>query len=215
MLPDLSGTMAAVSLIDKVINYHDRALHQAIFKVFNGNNIFAVSWILTWFMHDARDMSEMCRFMDLILVSPSSFPVYLSAAVLLSLKRDIFKLSSEEDAFPLLYQQISRFDVHAKLQDLLPIAEMLMSRYPLQRIKSWNDDWIRFSVLQGHPCDSFKDHKEEMESLHRALKERSSKISLYRQIGQRALYTARKHPILVFTAAVLMVSLIIPYFYKR
>lgn len=44
-------------------------------------SFFALSWVLTWFSHDIRNVQKIARVFDVMLCSHPLFSLYLSAAV--------------------------------------------------------------------------------------------------------------------------------------
>jgi len=54
-------------------------------------SFFAISWIITWFAHDVKDLDAVARIYDAMLCSPPCFLLYVSAAYLLHLRTEILE----------------------------------------------------------------------------------------------------------------------------
>ena len=92
---------------------------------------FAMSWLLTWFAHDVKDVQAAARIYDCMLCSAPCFSLYLSAAYILQprLRQDI--LSSECDFATLHNLLVHAPSTHGvPFEELLPQADALFERCP-------------------------------------------------------------------------------------
>merc|ERR1712087_494394 len=84
---------AALSLIFEIINYHDAELNDLFQQIESAHCLsFAVSWILTMFAHEIKQISVIARVYDYCLAAFASnefVSIYLAAALLLYFKKDL------------------------------------------------------------------------------------------------------------------------------
>jgi hypothetical protein len=66
-----------IALIDNGINKH-------LLRITNAQPYYALSWIITWFAHNNKNIQVQYRLMDYLILSPPPTIFYLSAAVILN-----------------------------------------------------------------------------------------------------------------------------------
>ena len=66
---------------------------------------FATSWIITWWSHELKDLSQVSRMFDVLISSPPYYNLYLSSAYLLVMSARIQK---EECDFALLHSALTK-----------------------------------------------------------------------------------------------------------
>ena len=79
---DFAITAAVIPLVLRIVKYTDPALYSHLQEQ-GLQPYFCTSWVLTWFSHELNDIDIMCRVMDVLLCSPPSYILYLSAAYVL------------------------------------------------------------------------------------------------------------------------------------
>lgn len=133
-------------LLFNIVASANRELHSYLLRS-GMEPFFAISWIITWFAHDIKEINTVARIYDAMLCSHPSFSLYLSAAYLLHLKDDILK---EECDFATLHN----FLVHAPevmgvpFEILLPIADSLMVALPPSQLQRFVTDPAALSLIQ-------------------------------------------------------------------
>ena len=80
MAPDFKIIAQSMSLISRVIEVFDPALQEHLAAA-DLEPFFAISWVLAWFSHEVKSLSEVTRIFDAMLCSHPLFSMYLSAAV--------------------------------------------------------------------------------------------------------------------------------------
>ena len=80
-------SFTSMKCILQIVSFHDSKL-SALFRSLEEIHFlaFCVSWVLTWFAHEVQDFRVIARIYDYCLCGPESVALYLSAAVVLSLK---------------------------------------------------------------------------------------------------------------------------------
>ena len=119
-------------LLFNIVLAADKGLHTFL-KRSGIEPFFAISWIITWFAHDIKDIGAIARLYDVMLCSPPSYSLYLAAAYLLHLRDAILQ---EDCDFATLHN----FLVHAPenvgvpVEALLPVADRLLAMLPPDRL---------------------------------------------------------------------------------
>ena len=118
---------------------------------------FAISWLITWFSHEIKDMGEVSRLFDALICSHPLYSLYICAAFVLHYKQEI--MSTECD-FATLHRfvtkshgcidrfyrshrptQLNSFIVQlpknygVPVENIIKIADTLMKRTPPEEIK--------------------------------------------------------------------------------
>ena len=74
-------SLALRTTIFPLISHFDPELH-AFIKESSVEPFFALSWIITWFSHDIRDVKTAARMFDVFLCSHALFPIYVAVAMI-------------------------------------------------------------------------------------------------------------------------------------
>uniref|UniRef100_A0A1I8AUQ4 Rab-GAP TBC domain-containing protein n=1 Tax=Steinernema glaseri TaxID=37863 RepID=A0A1I8AUQ4_9BILA len=89
--------------------------------------MFALSWILTWFSHSLQEYTQVVQFFDFFLSNDPMMPVYVSAALVLSRRDEIFTCEPE---MPVIHHLLSRIPKEFNVDDVLSTASKLILNYP-------------------------------------------------------------------------------------
>lgn len=107
----------------------------------NIESFFSLSWIITWFGHDVSDINIAARIYDSLICSHPLFILYVSAAVVLHAREDIFALPCE-------FSEVHKFLISATEREDIPFdriirsADRLMSTLPPVRLKAFADETL-------------------------------------------------------------------------
>ncbi|KAK0395980.1 hypothetical protein QR680_001516 [Steinernema hermaphroditum] len=89
--------------------------------------MFALSWILTWFSHSLREYSQVVQFFDFFLSNDPLMPVYVSAALVLSRRNEVFACEPE---MPIIHHLLTRIPEDINVDEVLSAASQLILSYP-------------------------------------------------------------------------------------
>jgi len=89
-------------------------------------NIFALSWIITWFSHVLQNFKVVGRLFDLFLASHSLLPIYLTSAIVLHKKEAILELDCDVATVHLFLNQIVESEESLPFEDLIIKAKELI-----------------------------------------------------------------------------------------
>jgi len=123
----------ALSLILQIVKKVDVKLFAFLSKSLT-EPYFAVSWLITWFAHDLKDLDTVARIYDALVTSHPMFCLYMCTALVLSCKEDIFAMDCE-------MSQIHNFLVNVcerkkvSFDKIIVKADSLMSALPPSRLK--------------------------------------------------------------------------------
>ena len=110
----------------RIIQKYDAKLYSALQPV---NNIFMISWILTWFSHDIPQLPRIMCIFDHILDAHPLFPIYIAASVLLLKTNEILARFQCNDEFE-MYAYLQKLPRRLELEECLEFARHLY----------WNED---------------------------------------------------------------------------
>lgn len=114
---------------------------------------YCLSWVITWLSHDLDDVNKILRLFDLFLCSNPLMPLYLSAALVLSRRKQVLM---EECDPSMIHTTLSKVPQDMPIEHLIQWAIKLETAYPpksLQResgigldqvsaINTYEDLWI-------------------------------------------------------------------------
>lgn len=98
-------------------------------------NIFALSWIITWFSHVLQNYKLVGRLFDLFLTSHSFLPIFLTSAIVLYKKESILKLDCDVATVHLFLHKIIDSEDTLPFEELIIKAKELYSTYPIEELK--------------------------------------------------------------------------------
>ncbi|CDH54987.1 tbc1 domain family member 20-like [Lichtheimia corymbifera JMRC:FSU:9682] len=152
MLESLDPILRQLTLMDTLIQKEDPELHEHI----TGAGVlpyYCLSWVITWFSHDLDDVNKILRLFDLFLCSNPLMPLYLSAALVLSRRKQVLM---EECDPSMIHTTLSKVPQDIPIEHLIQWAIKLETAYPpksLQResgigldqvsaINTYEDLWL-------------------------------------------------------------------------
>jgi len=97
---------------------------------------FSLSWVITWFAHDIFDLNTVARLFDVFLSSPPTFPLYLSAAIVLHRKESL--LQTECD-FALVHDFLSHIPADLPYDEIVCQAQEMFIAFPPDRLVKVGD----------------------------------------------------------------------------
>uniref|UniRef100_A0A914UIN1 Rab-GAP TBC domain-containing protein n=1 Tax=Plectus sambesii TaxID=2011161 RepID=A0A914UIN1_9BILA len=95
--------------------------------------LFALSWLLTWFAHSIDKYDSVVRLYDFFLASHSLMPVYLSAALVLYRSSEI--LDKCECDMAQIHSLLSKLPRQMPLEALIADAQDLYLQFPPSRLR--------------------------------------------------------------------------------
>ena len=90
MQPDFKNLAVLMRLIFYIIREVDSELYTFLRDI-SMEPYFATSWIVTWLLHDLKELSRMARLIDAIICSVPLYILYLSAAIVLLYKKGVLQ----------------------------------------------------------------------------------------------------------------------------
>jgi len=115
--------------IIEIVSHHDSELN-ALFATLETIHVlaFCVSWVLTLFAHEVQDIRVIARVYDYCLCNDESVALYLSAAIILSLKEGLLEEVEDDLSLHVFFQNM-KFDT-IDFDHVISTAAMLQEKYP-------------------------------------------------------------------------------------
>ncbi|KAL2871074.1 rab-GTPase-TBC domain-containing protein [Aspergillus lucknowensis] len=153
MLPSLSPSLKHLQLIPTIIKMADKALSR---HISGAEPFFALSATLTLYAHDIQGYRDVARLFDFLLAWEPVVSIYFFAAVVLSRRKELFEISSDEPE--ILHSTLSKLPTPLDLESLISQTVRLFHDYPPESLPTgiWRKI-PRYSVLKTSR-DVFKKH---------------------------------------------------------
>ncbi|EDV25499.1 uncharacterized protein TRIADDRAFT_24329, partial [Trichoplax adhaerens] len=133
MESDMINTKNILELINPIIIMENLQLFQAL-QESNVGNVFAISWLITWFAHDFEDPAISYRLYDFFLAHHPLMPVYTAAAMVLRRSEEI--LESERD-IGFLHALLRRLPQDVPVEALIEESMALCQKYSPTQLTKW------------------------------------------------------------------------------
>eukprot|EP01084_Bolivina_argentea_P006904 13040_1 len=138
-----------VQMIFQIISYCDRELHK-LFASINAHLLsFCVSWLITWFAHEIRDMNVIARIYDYVLCSHELIPLYMSSALLIYFRKELLMQVHDDVTLHCFFQELKWEKID--FNKVIHLSEELFKKYPPR-------SYSMSSILSAdEECDEIKD----------------------------------------------------------
>lgn len=146
LLPDISPSLAQLSLIPEILHRADPGLAAHLSRV---RPWYALAGTLSLYAHTLETQARVSRVFDAVLARPPVFVLYVFVEVVLRRRDELFEVESEDAdvLHSILCKLPAGLDVDAVLRD----ADALMSRFPPSGTRAWRRGVSRNSVLKTSP----------------------------------------------------------------
>ncbi|CAL5872735.1 uncharacterized protein PFLUO_LOCUS7002 [Penicillium psychrofluorescens] len=125
MLPTLSPAIKHLQLIPAIIETADPKLRQHLANI---QPFFALAATLTLYAHDIQEYSDIARLFDFILAKEPVVTIYLFAAIILSRKKELLEIPTEEPE--MLHFTLSKLPCPLDLESHILQATQLFQDHP-------------------------------------------------------------------------------------
>jgi hypothetical protein len=163
MLSTLAPSMSMLPLAHDIIRVYDPDYYRILSDV---EPYYAVSPLLTWFMHNLENYQDACRVLDLLVASADpSMVLYLIAAQTIFRKQQVADADGDPD---LIFHVLSkpRHEGDASLESWLQLAVKLYESIRPRQLRHWSRI-SKHSALRT-PLDLTDDQAKEHASLQEA-----------------------------------------------
>jgi len=123
---NLDAVMHLLQQIFPLLLILDKEVHDYILSV-HLEPYFALSWVLTWFSHSIDDLSVISRIFDFFLASHPYAVVYMSVAVVIFRRKELFKCPREYSA---LHTFLSKLPPDIPFEILMENTRNYLKRCP-------------------------------------------------------------------------------------
>ena len=107
MNPTMAAVQQALNLMMLVLKRRDKELYTCL-RACEVEPVFAISWIITWFAHDLKSLSQVERLYDFFLASHPLMSLYFSASLLSWQRARLLKTQGDYAAVHQIMQELPR-----------------------------------------------------------------------------------------------------------
>ena len=119
----------AFKIIFKIIKNEDNQIYELFTSIDSVCVLsFAVSWLLTWFAHDVKNINIISRIYDYCLSSHESISLYLSAALLIYFKKELLDQITDDISLHVFFQSLEWEKIN--YDKWISKTEQLFNKYP-------------------------------------------------------------------------------------
>ncbi|RUS13657.1 hypothetical protein BC937DRAFT_94975, partial [Endogone sp. FLAS-F59071] len=98
---------------------------------------YALSWILTWYSHDVKDIGRVARLFDLFVASTPLMPVYVAVTIVLARKKELLAIDPD-----LSHSVLGVFPQNFDMDELVSRAVELERRWPPLELQKLSGVWL-------------------------------------------------------------------------
>mmetsp|Transcript_29834 Transcript_29834/g.58434 ORF Transcript_29834/g.58434 Transcript_29834/m.58434 type:complete len:386 (+) Transcript_29834:56-1213(+) len=125
--PNLDLVICALDLIFPLLEQADPELHSFLQST-GVQSFFILSWVLTWFAHDLFHLRDVARVFDFLLAHHPLMVLYLSAALILQMRKQVLEL--EEQEYSEVHFLFQRLPHELDIGKMCVAAKDLFERFP-------------------------------------------------------------------------------------
>jgi hypothetical protein len=126
MNPTMAAVQEALTLMMLILKRRDKRLYQCL-RACEVEPVFAISWIITWFAHDLKSLSQVERLYDFFLSQHPLMSLYFAAS-LLSWQRE--RLLKTDGDYAMVHQIMQELPRDLPLSYLIQDAHKLFQQAP-------------------------------------------------------------------------------------
>jgi hypothetical protein len=157
----------SLQLIFKIISYHDSELSHLFESLESAHLLsFCISWLLTWFAHEIKEIHIIARIYDYCLSHNTGNPqisLYLSTALLIYFKKQLLSKVNDDVSLHCFFQRVKWEKID--FNKVIVISEELLIQYPPSIISpyaSYSD--MEFDEIKTNGNDSSEEFESEYNS---------------------------------------------------
>ncbi|XP_071767666.1 TBC1 domain family member 20 [Centroberyx gerrardi] len=126
MDPTMDSTKHILNYLMPILEQVDTELHDFMVRAEVGN-IFALSWLITWFGHVLSEFRHTLRLYDFFLASHPLMPIYLAATIVLHRQKEV---KETECDMAMVHHLLSRIPQDLPYELLIGRSQALFDQYP-------------------------------------------------------------------------------------
>ncbi|XP_078365637.1 TBC1 domain family member 20-like [Oculina patagonica] len=144
----MEGTMEKTSkmlaFLHPIIEEADPELEDFLIRSEVGQ-VFALSWLITWYGHVLKDFASIVRLYDFFLATHPLMPVYFGAALVIRRRTDVL---TGECEMSYVHHLLSRIpdDLPDYVEELITTAHSLFCKYPPEKLAGAVERYLKESM---------------------------------------------------------------------
>jgi hypothetical protein len=107
MNPTMAAVQEALTLMMLILKRRDKRLYQCL-RACEVEPVFAISWIITWFAHDLKSLSQVERLYDFFLAHHPLMSLYFAASLLVWQRERLLKTDGDYASVHQIMQELPR-----------------------------------------------------------------------------------------------------------
>lgn len=154
MLSTLTPSMSILRLVHQIVEIADPKLF-SILQVSDTEPYYAISAILTWWIHSIESHADACRVVDFLISSEPILIIYSIAAVTILKTKEISALEDDKD---LIFLVLSKGPTDLPIESVLSLTYDLYESIRPKQMRHW-------AAISKHSCfKTFPSSAEECKS---------------------------------------------------
>ncbi|XP_048576845.1 TBC1 domain family member 20 isoform X2 [Nematostella vectensis] len=178
MEPTMEKTNKMLSFIHPIIQEADPELEDFLIRSEVGQ-MFALSWLITWYGHVIQDFDTIVRLYDFFLATHPLMPVYLAAALVIH-RRDDVLLGECDMAF--VHHSLSKIpsDFSSRVEELITSTKYLFEKYSPEKMAKAAERHLKESMALAQHTQFLYDLSDQRpDSILRRRRQQNSQLHAY------------------------------------
>lgn len=140
----MEKTTKMLAFLHPIIEEADPELEDFLVRSEVGQ-VFALSWLITWFGHVLKDIATIARLYDFFLATHPLMPVYFGAAIVIRRRADVL---SGECEMSYVHHLLSRIpdDFPDYVEELVTAAHSLFRKFPPEKLAGAVERYLKESM---------------------------------------------------------------------
>lgn len=171
----MEKTTKMLAFLHPIIEEADPELREFLVRSEVGQ-VFALSWLITWYGHVLKDFSTIVRLYDFFLATHPLMPVYFGAALVIRRRSEVL---AGECEMSYVHHLLSRIpdDLPDYVEELITTAHSLFRKFPPEKLSGAVDRYLKESITVAK-------HKQFIRELgdqrpDSVLRQRKKQLALY------------------------------------
>lgn len=140
----MEKTTKMLAFLHPIIEEADPELREFLVRSEVGQ-VFALSWLITWYGHVLKDFSTIVRLYDFFLATHRLMPVYFGAALVIRRRSEVL---GGECEMSYVHHLLSRIpdDLPDYVEELITTAHSLFCKFPPEKLSGAVDRYLKESI---------------------------------------------------------------------
>ncbi|CAH0556854.1 unnamed protein product [Brassicogethes aeneus] len=192
MEPTMEKTDYRLNYIYSLLRKVDKELHDYMDSAEVGT-MFALPWYLTWFGHSLNKYKDVVRLYDFFLASPPLMPLYVTTALVINRRQDVFEAGCD---MAMIHVVLSQIPNNLDFEEILIMASKYYAKHPPETLEAHVKQRVKKQIERRR--------KDQEEMKRRMNKKNSLWVRINKQIAPWMLITRGKYGLLFAAATVII-----------